>query len=496
MHPASTGTVLLSCFGSMRVWCLAPLLGSACADVGPGDFGRTGPGPDAAGLVPEEGCTLDDDAFLWVETSQAAVATVARVEWELREPASVWALFAEVGGPTNVTDPRPAATSGQTLLLGLPEDTELMVRLVAEQDGELLCSDTRTARTGWLPAELPELELVQLRPDEVASGFFVTTVSEFMSSPWHFVLDDQGRAVWAWGGGPGGTRTRLSRDRQSMLVLEHHKDNGAPAEGVRRVSLDGGSSTVHAVPDTWVDFVELPDGTLAVLVDDTRELEHRGEQRLIRGDAVVLVRPSGENEVLWSSFDAAWPDLDREYAIVTSAYGVEAEDWSHINGMGQDPAEGLLYLTSGGLDALYAVDLATGHTLWELSAHSDDWYSDAADPLINAPHSVQPLGPELLLVFNRRGDTSLCSEAVEIELDYATGVARRTWGVQSEDCLHVDFLGNAERLQGGDTLVSWSSRGRIDQLRSDGATVMQLSASVGTIFGFVQHEGSLYPPRL
>jgi hypothetical protein len=485
-----------SCSLSVRVCGLTSLLLVGCADAAQQDgFGGTGSGPDATGLVPDEGCTVDEGLFVDVSANTTAVATVVRVGWVLDEPASVWALFAEDGGLANATNRQPRARSGEALLLGLPEDTVLAYRLVAELDGALHCSALREARTGWLPEKLPISELAEPAPDSLTPGFIVAPISAPMAAPWSTIMDAQGRVVWAWESFSTGSRIRLSRDRQSMLILGHHKDPMQDVEGVQRLGLDGTNHGTIAVPHTWMDFTELPDGTMAVLVDDVRELDHDGETRTIRGDAVVLARTSGEIERLWSSFDAAWPNLDWTYMTTSTSYGQLVEDWSHVNGLGLDPAEGILYLTAGGLDALFAVDLATGETLWELSSGSSDWFNDDPEPLISAPHGVQPLSADRLLVFNRRSDPQSCSEAVEIELDYDSGTARRGRTVLSEDCLHVGFWGNAERMDNGLTQISWSDQGRIDWIDPDGATVLQLTAPMGNIFGFAQHEGSLYPDQ-
>ncbi len=475
---------------SKRAWCCVPTLLMACGPIRPRGFAGTG-GGDSEEPLPEEGCQLDPDRFREITLRPTEVATVIEVSWQLEEPGSVRALFQEADGSPVWTRSEPIGVEGSALLLGLPARTEARLRLVTELDGALHCSGVHTATTGNLPDDLPLLEIEGTPSNGVERGYVVTNLSAPSAGPMAVIVDPRGRVVWAQDNSAGGTRTRLARDRRSVLTVEHHKDGGSN-EGVQRRSLDGRERILHHVPAAWVDFLELPDGTLAVLVDDVRELTLGGELRTIRGDAVVLHHSDGENEWLWSSFDAAWPDPDRHYEMALTSYGQKVEDWSHVNGMGLDPSEGLLYLTAGNLDSVFAVDLTTGATLWELSSSSEDWYIDSSEPLLSAPHSVQPLGAERLLVFNRSSDEALCSEVVEIELDYRTGTARRGWAAQSWDCLHVNFLGNAERLSGGDTLVSWSSMGRIDRLGSDGQASWELIAPMGTLFGFAQHEASLY----
>lgn len=444
-------------------------------------------------LAPDGGCTLDEAMFTSIAAAPAAVATVIEVSWELEQAAAVRVLYTDAEGDAHATPAQPMGQAGATLLLGLPQQTDTTLRLVADQQGSQTCSGLLRATTGSLPPGLPILQTSVPLPDEVEPGFLVTVVIPQRAAPWAAIIDDKGRYVWAWSGALGGTRARLSRDRRSMLLLNSYKEGSEYGAGVHRVALDGTMLAFHEAPEAWVDFAELPDGTLAVLVDDVRELSHQGELRTIRGDAVVLVRPDGELVRLWSSFDASWPDLSTHYAFVTTARGQEVEDWSHVNGIGMDRTGDILYLSAGALNAIFAVDAGTGETLWELSARSDDWLIQDPDPLVNAPHSVTPTPNGHLLVFNRMADAGACSEVVEIALDSAAGSARRVWTGQSEDCLHVDFLGNAEPLPGGDTMISWSSMGRLEQLRPDGVTVRQISTQTETFFGFAQPEASLYP---
>ena len=107
------------------------------------------------------------------------------------------------------------------------------------------------------------------------------------------------------------------------------------------------------------------------------------------------------------------------------------------------------------------------------------------------PPSSERVG-DRLLVFNRGSftESGQCSSAVAYDLS-ESGRATETWSFTTEVCQRVSFLGNATHLPGGDTLVSWSSAGRIDVVNPEGDGGLTLSLGVGAAFGFVD-----WAPRL
>ena len=79
-----------------------------------------------------------------------------------------------------------------------------------------------------------------------------------------------------------------------------------------------------------------------------------------------------------------------------------------------------------------------------------------------------------------------------MQLDTPTSEARQTWSYESEDCLHVYYLGESHPLDNGNMLIVWSTSGRIDQVTAAGQSVWRIEADLGAGFGFVDHVASLY----
>ncbi len=464
-------------------WCFLGFCLTACTK---GDAPVTDTG---IGLWPEAGCGVDDDSFGKVYAEATEVSTVPRVHWRLGDDAGVSVVFApldELDAPT--TAPASASEDDSTLLLGLPADTRAIYRLVAERDSGLTCSLPREAWTEPLPPSLPALDTVLHDPTGSPLAYGVTAIHQREGS-WVVIFDGRGRIVWSWFAEAMAVRARLAVDGRSVMV------DGIPVpghgNGITRIALDGSSTEATAIDALSVDWVELSAGSYAGIVHQTRSFDHEGEQRTIRGQALMEVTRDGEATQLWSVFDLHEPDLDQRWEEIEESDGLAAEDWSHINGLSYHPDSGAYYMTSEGFDSVIAVDVTTGETLWELAAGPSDW-SSPEGPLVASPHSVQRLDGDRLLVFNRWHTSSTSSEALEIALDFASGEATPAWLGQADNQPSVYWLGNAERLHSGETLVSWSSAGQIDLLDGDNTSLLRLSLDQDQTFGFVTIVPSLY----
>lgn len=468
---------------TLSPWTL--LLGLCCS---PGE-----PVPDDT-EADEVDCLVDVALFGSPTVEATAMPTVLRVSWETTEPTTVRAVFRETTeDPWRVTPPQPRDLTGSTLLLGLPEEVELEWYLVADDFPEPHCSEIHGARTGTLSPAPPAMSSVLGVIEGELPGFVLVPVAPEGGPPWATIIDDRGRLVWSWRGDFQSSRMILASDHQSVLVSSILQDSpDFIVEGVIRLSLTGEILETWEVPNTWVDFTELPDGTLAVLTKEQRTMELGGEERSILGDALVLVSPDGGQRTLWSTFDATSPQAHHRHNEITLPSGLSGEDWSHATGLEWVESSGMFIVTSGGLSCAFAVDGGTGETLWTLGGDGQDWHVEGTSPLLEFPHSVQWLGDHRLLIFDNTMDYSDCSRAVEIQLDPASGTASVVASMTTDDCLHNYHLGSAYRTEEGGTLISWSSLGLLELRRPDNEPALTASLGLNYIFGFALWESSLY----
>jgi hypothetical protein len=81
---------------------------------------------------------------------------------------------------------------------------------------------------------------------------------------------------------------------------------------------------------------------------------------------------------------------------------------------------------------------------------------------------------------------------MEIQLDPETGEASKEWSYTSDQCLLVVYFGEAIRLEGGNTLVIFSSSGQASETNGEGDTVWEIQTDLGGAFGFGDRRSSLY----
>ena len=151
-------------------------------------------------------------------------------------------------------------------------------------------------------------------------------------------------------------------------------------------------------------------------------------------------------------------------------------------------------ISLGRINAVAQIDRATGNLDWMASGNpmfaTDIRPEDEQDfPfLISEPHSVQWLGDDRILVFNRGFPTAeigmTCSESTELQLDLSSRTMTKVWSAPSEECLSVIFLGETHRLDNGQTLSVWSDRGQLDIFNADSESVWKVNLNFGAIFGF------------
>jgi hypothetical protein len=236
--------------------------------------------------------------------------------------------------------------------------------------------------------------------------------------------------------------------------------------------------------------VELPDGSYAALGWEVRSVQNSdGEARYLLGDTLLLVSTEGEVETLWSAFD----HFEIRPSKLNSTEGLSAEepwDWSHANGLDYDPETNAFFITVAGLDTVARIDGDTGAQTWSIGVQGQDMVDQSG--IIQSPHSIQHLGSDRILLFNRNlpldgeipDGAEDCSEAIEFQLDLEQEEVETLWSYGSEECLWVVYLGEAQRLEGGNTQVIFSSAGQIDEATPGGDTVWRMNTDLGGAFGF------------
>ena len=82
---------------------------------------------------------------------------------------------------------------------------------------------------------------------------------------------------------------------------------------------------------------------------------------------------------------------------------------------------------------------------------------------------------------------------MEIAINEDAMTASISWAHRAEECFHVAWMGEAERIGGGNTALAWSTAGLLDQVTPEGQVALRVGIPFGGGFGFGEHVESLYP---
>jgi len=412
----------------------------------------------------------DDIALSWQVAAAERSPTTLVLSWDANAPADSLAVEVDTGDDVERHALDPGA--GRHLLAGYLPDHDLDVRMVGQHNGHSFASSWQPVHTGAVPVELPSITVDVDSGDALDGRLLLLT--QVQSPPAAFVLDEAGHIVWwrimdddAWS-----ARARLSRDGQTVLV-NHGIDEDDDQPGVRRFSLDGELVDDVLVNHSHRDFVELPDGTLTMLVKDERDVDG---QRVI-GDGLVEVTPDGDQRAGWSAWDSFTPDLD--------AIG-RADGWTHANHLDYDEATDSYLVTLSHMHAVAAIDRQTATADWVFGGPASDFATPAGDsePLDGVVHGVHWIDNELLIFENFAERSSDPSSAVAWRLDPHSPDTKETWRWTPDPPVYTATLGNVRRLDSGDTLVNFATSGRIAVVAPDGSVRWQVSTAIGEALGY------------
>jgi len=434
--------------------------------------------------------TADIEPFPIQVTLSDLIPTVATVDWTLRigEGATATVEFT-LGDEWQHTD---AVTRQGDLfscvLVGLKPRTEYRLRATVEADDAWFESEEAILHTGALPTAFPDLQMDIDPGDESEDGYIVTSLIGAFSAA--VILDREGSVVW-WHQPAESIskipRATLSSDRKSVLYL-WEEDQGVPPSTIvslTRVAMDGSSVDTLAVDNAHHDFVELPDGTLAVLARDKRTVE--GWDKLVFGDRIEEYRPGGGDPVVvWSTFDS-W--TFEGGSLDTGHY-----DWTHANALDYDPLSGTYSVSLNGLRVIATIDRQTGELLEQIGGDESDYSAEEAGGRLFGPqHQFQFLDGGLL-VFDNGSAEDYESRVIEVGLDSELMLAEPTWIYSASPALFCPCQGDVSRLPGGSTLITWSPLGQIQEVSPAGELLWQVNTELGNAFGYASHVAGLDLP--
>jgi hypothetical protein len=449
--------------------------------------------PILLGLAAVSGCDLADDGFQSGPTVLNAFAidagisehvqTSARIEWRL-QLEDVQDAYVEYGLDGELDQIAEVAVDGAEFtasLIALKPGREYTIRATVVSSAGTYASSDEILTTATVPSLIPDIEVSYSSLDGPRPGYLVSSIVKERSTA--VILDGEGDVVW-WHPKqdvPGViSRATLSQDQTAVVYLMErtHEDMLHMPTELVRVSLDGSEMRTHVIPGAHHDMVELPDGTVGAIVFD--QVQSEFGTHIV--DRIDELSPDGDVRTVWSASD--WIEFDPDL-VAEAAH--DDMGYTHANALDYDEDLGAYLIGLRNLDMIVAVERSSGEVLFQIGGKGSDYEStETTERFFEGQHQFHLEG-DSLLVFDNGPASAYESRAVEYLLDDEEGTAEPVFVHLSDPPVFCTVLGDVDRLPSGNTMVTWSSAGQLDEVTPDGEVVWRLQLAYGAALGYTTH---------
>lgn len=372
----------------------------------------------------------------------------------------------------------PQGTASVTLI-GLEPATVCHARVLARSpSGALSMSEDLTMKTAQLPNDVPNRFAVTASEGESEDLVLFGLRYRRQKLGLAALVDREGRLLWyRTSKGPMGAVARM---RNGNFVVYGHEEN--ESNGFQEIAADGTLATTWrdtTAADTVGDeFTLLPSGNALVIAQevhavDTRTLFPGGTENAIRYDQTVTELQDGSHVVWkWSTHGR----LVESEIIGDPEDPVDPRDYevAHVNAISPAP-DGNPVVSLRNTSSLLKVRRSTGEIVWRLGGNRSDFRFEG-DPLGGFRRQldarVLPDG-NVLVLDGGAGRLPEVSRAVEYRIDEQSRVATLVWEYRRPES-GAEYLGSARRLENGNTLIAFGSRGAIVEVTRAGKVLWRM----------------------
>jgi len=264
--------------------------------------------------------------------------------------------------------------------------------------------------------------------------------------PYTMMLDNNGLPVWY----RRGRMYDFKIQRNGMITWALSDDTGFPAFDQNFKYLKTFLATNGYSTDGH-DLKVQPDGSYYMIgyrvnpVDLSHYVAGGSPEALERETVVQGFTAAGELILQWR----AWDNYDVRDSKVSA-------NFAHMNGLDIDD-DGNILVSARHLSEVTKINRDSGEVMWRLGgAHST--FRFVNDPLngTSFQHNISALGKGRYLIFDN-GDfhSPPVSRAVEYQLDLTNLTATMVWEFRDTPDKYADWLGSAQRLPEGSTLIDF-----------------------------------------
>jgi len=452
--------------------------GGAPATGGAGGSGGSGSSNGGADLVPDLSGKTETSCSVTVTSADLSptIGTVGIVEFS-SDLAGQNDAFIEFGETTSygLWAPVDFAGSNRTLLLGMPANTEHHYRVLVVSDGAYCYGPDQTITTGGLAAGGPN----HITPEAGGSsapktpGFFLT--SDF-NGQWIYIFNQDGRIVWFYEAPFGQiSRALMSFDGKKMYARTLNVGRMEQAAFLE-INMDGSEPLQINLPTSHHDFTVTDDGHVVYI----RKTPTSTCDSLYR-------HPIGASD---DSGDTLLFDVEQAFPTDDGQGGIGGES-CHTNSVHFNVRDGSVTASDLNHNAYLKVSSA-GELEWVLGSADSTFSGDGTE--WDRQHGHHLFAEDTLLFFNNGPMQSADSVMREVTLNVGQSTATyAAFSYQSE--YGSSTMGDVQRLPNGNTFVTYSNDGMVQEVGPDEQPVQSFDLSTGT--GYGQFRPSLYgsPPE-
>jgi hypothetical protein len=421
-------------------------------------------------------------------TPTLAMVTGARVRFTADDADSVRVHYVAADGPDAGATRWVSVSRSAVLVLGLESATRYLMWTEAKRGSATAIGDTLSFVTEALPPALAEARLERQRGGPLSGGYTLTST---MGADRHFyavAFDSVGVVRWYRDLGFPGAVADVQQQHNGHITAGVGPSHGYDSAAVHFVEFTHAGDSVRAIVATGSAFTDAHE----LIVDtehgsriadylfgyDIRAADLTefggGPTDPLAGHQVLRISAAGGVDTLVQGWDH-WSERD---AVIGPTL---AGDFDHPNSLSFD-LDGGLVISYRALGSVVKLAPDSRTVAWVFGGTGNQ-FTITGDPLdgFGGQHTVRVLPDGHLLMFdNGWNHTPQRSRAVEYALDPGTREARMVWQYAPEPAVFVPFTGSAQRLANGNTVVTFTGAGFLDEVSPDGVLLSRMALRSGS----------------
>jgi hypothetical protein len=316
-----------------------------------------------------------------------------------------------------------------------------------------------------LPEDIPNFS-VTAEPEKTAEGLIFVAPLQWIHTDigsYLLILDNEGEIVYYQSAAddiaaydfkvqPNGLISYYSQDDAAYHLMDSHYqivDSYRAGNGYR--------ADLH-------EFQVLPNGNVLLMVYDSMQVDLSPYVEGGRDDAQVIalviqeIDPSKNVVFEWRSWDHM-QFSDSPVSLVPEEEDTDI-DYVHGNSLEVDP-DGNIILSSRNTHEVTKINRETGEIMWRMGGKANQ-FEFVNDEPFGHQHDARVLENGNITIFDNLGKPGP-SRGVEYEVDTEQMTVTKVWEFAHNPPVFAAFMGNAQRLPNGNTLLSWGAPSRDEE---------------------------------